>query len=195
MLEGIDPDDVIRITRWAIATKHRDLASYAARRLRMSWSDFAQEAILRFYENGHRKLGQWSLSVILTHQARWTIHRLLLTEKKRFEDADIRSIPGTPIDWDDMNAKADAAELWAKLRCTLHQRHREILELRFGVSTGEPYTLEECGRIYRITRESIRQIERTAIARCQSRRELAIGYLADYGRPEEVDVVEPEVSQ
>lgn len=40
----------------------------------------------------------------------------------------------------------------------LPERSRDILEARFGVISGEPKTLEEIGRSYKITRERVRQV-------------------------------------
>lgn len=44
----------------------------------------------------------------------------------------------------------------------LTYRERCILQLRLGLGDGNPYTLEECGRVLRVTRERIRQIETSA---------------------------------
>lgn len=42
-------------------------------------------------------------------------------------------------------------------------RERTVLELRMGTGDdGFTYTLEECGRIFRVTREMIRSVERKA---------------------------------
>lgn len=46
---------------------------------------------------------------------------------------------------------------------TLSPRERDIIKLRFGLGDGYIYTLEEVGRIYRITRERVRQIEAKAL--------------------------------
>ena len=50
---------------------------------------------------------------------------------------------------------------------TLSYREREIIKLRYGLGDGYTYTLEEVGRIFRITRERIRQIEAKAIRKLQ----------------------------
>src|SRR6266498_1752470 len=42
---------------------------------------------------------------------------------------------------------------------TLSARERRVVELRFGLTDGQPRTLEEVGREFGITRERIRQIE------------------------------------
>jgi RNA polymerase primary sigma factor len=41
----------------------------------------------------------------------------------------------------------------------LPEREREVIELRFGLTGERPYTLEEVGRAFNVTRERIRQIE------------------------------------
>jgi RNA polymerase primary sigma factor len=46
---------------------------------------------------------------------------------------------------------------------TLNEREQKILRLRFGLEDGFPRTLEEIGRLFRITRERARQIETKAL--------------------------------
>jgi RNA polymerase primary sigma factor len=46
-------------------------------------------------------------------------------------------------------------------------REREILKLRFGIGIGYAYTLEDVGRIFKITRERVRQIEAKALLKLQ----------------------------
>ena len=56
---------------------------------------------------------------------------------------------------------------------TLSPREARILRLRFGLENGHPYTLEEVGKKFGLTRERIRQIEGKALRRlrhpCRSR--------------------------
>ena len=47
--------------------------------------------------------------------------------------------------------------------CSLTDRERQVLELRFGLSDGNARTLEEVGQQFRVTRERIRQIEAKAL--------------------------------
>jgi RNA polymerase primary sigma factor len=48
---------------------------------------------------------------------------------------------------------------------TLSPREARILRLRFGLQNGRPYTLEEVGQKFGLTRERIRQIEGKALRR------------------------------
>jgi RNA polymerase primary sigma factor len=50
---------------------------------------------------------------------------------------------------------------------TLTYREREIIRLRYGLTDGYTYTLEEVGRIFRVTRERVRQIEAKAVKKLQ----------------------------
>ncbi len=50
---------------------------------------------------------------------------------------------------------------------TLTYREREIIKLRFGIGDGYTYTLEEVGKIFKVTRERVRQVEAKAIRKLQ----------------------------
>ena len=59
----------------------------------------------------------------------------------------------------------DKIELLLK---TLTYREREIIRLRYGLGDGYTYTLEEVGRIFKVTRERVRQIEAKAVRKLQN---------------------------
>jgi RNA polymerase primary sigma factor len=46
---------------------------------------------------------------------------------------------------------------------TLTPREEQVLRMRFGLTDGKPYTLEEVGKEFDVTRERIRQIESKAL--------------------------------
>ncbi|MFH1725627.1 MAG: sigma-70 family RNA polymerase sigma factor [Elusimicrobiota bacterium] len=50
-----------------------------------------------------------------------------------------------------------------KVLASLADREARIVKLRFGIGTAHPHTLEEVGRIFKVTRERVRQIESKAI--------------------------------
>ena len=55
----------------------------------------------------------------------------------------------------------------AGLLGNLAPREREVIEMRFGIATGETMTLEEVGRRLGLSRERIRQIEKKAKKKLQ----------------------------
>lgn len=67
---------------------------------------------------------------------------------------------------------------------TLSYREREIIKLRYGIGDGYTYTLEEVGRIFKVTRERVRQVEAKAIRKLQHpvRARKLEGFL-DHGAP------------
>jgi len=74
---------------------------------------------------------------------------------------------------------------------TLTFREREIVKLRYGIGDGYTYTLEEVGRIFRVTRERVRQIEAKAVRKLRHpvrARQLA-SFLDGVILPDESDVV------
>ncbi|MFN9605088.1 MAG: sigma-70 family RNA polymerase sigma factor [Planctomycetota bacterium] len=62
---------------------------------------------------------------------------------------------------------------------TLTYREREIIRLRYGLTDGYSYTLEEVGRIFKVTRERVRQIEAKAVGKLQNpvRSQMLEGFL------------------
>jgi RNA polymerase primary sigma factor len=49
----------------------------------------------------------------------------------------------------------------------LSYREKEIIKLRYGLTDGYSYTLEEVGKIFSVTRERVRQIESKAVRKLQ----------------------------
>jgi len=64
---------------------------------------------------------------------------------------------------------------------TLTYREREIIRLRYGLCDGYTYTLEEVGRIFKVTRERVRQIEAKAVQKLQH--PVRSGQLAGFLKP------------
>ena len=66
---------------------------------------------------------------------------------------------------------------------TLSFREREIIKLRYGIGDEYTYTLEEVGRIFKVTRERVRQIEAKAVRKLQHpiRARLLEGFLEREG--------------
>jgi RNA polymerase primary sigma factor len=75
------------------------------------------------------------------------------------------------FDKDDPDSPVDITQrkhLIAAISSELHnlpERDRRILDKRFGISSGEPQTLDEVAKQEGVTRERIRQIEQKTLAR------------------------------
>ncbi|MGK7888841.1 MAG: RNA polymerase sigma factor, RpoD/SigA family [Leptolyngbyaceae cyanobacterium] len=54
-------------------------------------------------------------------------------------------------------------EIAGVLTDVLTEREKEIIALRYGLTTGEPRTLEEVGRVFNLSRERVRQIQTKAM--------------------------------
>jgi RNA polymerase primary sigma factor len=72
---------------------------------------------------------------------------------------------------------------------TLTYREREIIKLRYGIGDGYTYTLEEVGRIFRVTRERVRQVEAKALKKLQHpvRSRKLIGFVESASLPKDMD--------
>jgi RNA polymerase sigma factor (RpoD-like family) len=62
-----------------------------------------------------------------------------------------------------MNELMMRQELYNVLGEVLTERERDIISLRYGLKTGETYTLEEVGRLFNLSRERVRQIQTKAM--------------------------------
>ncbi len=67
------------------------------------------------------------------------------------------------LDADDAAASGMLRDQIASALDQLTERERKVLELRYGLSDGQPRTLEEVGRAFGVTRERVRQIEVKAL--------------------------------
>jgi RNA polymerase primary sigma factor len=47
----------------------------------------------------------------------------------------------------------------------LDARERKILEMRFGLGNQDEHTLEQVGKVFALSRERVRQIEKKALQR------------------------------
>ena len=79
---------------------------------------------------------------------------------------------------------------------TLTYREREILKLRYGIGDGYIYTLEEVGRIFKVTRERVRQVEAKAIRKLQHpvRRQRLASFLPGSHEEEVTELVDVEMT-
>ena len=65
---------------------------------------------------------------------------------------------------------------------TLSEREAGVVSMRFGLTDGQPKTLDEIGKVYGVTRERIRQIESKTMSKLRhpSRSQVLRDYLDDF---------------
>jgi RNA polymerase nonessential primary-like sigma factor len=51
---------------------------------------------------------------------------------------------------------------------TLDDREQVVVRMRYGLDDGKPHTLDEIGRVFGISRERVRQIERDSMAKLRT---------------------------
>lgn len=54
-------------------------------------------------------------------------------------------------------------EIWSVLSDVLTEREKDVISLRYGLATSQPYTLEEVGGMFNLSRERVRQIQSKAM--------------------------------
>lgn len=62
-----------------------------------------------------------------------------------------------------MNDTMLRQEIWTVLGDVLTPREKDVISLRYGLTTSEPCTLEEVGNLYNLSRERVRQIQSKAM--------------------------------
>ena len=90
-----------------------------------------------------------------------------------FKDENVTTIATTIADHHSYSSSVEGAQsssLREKIEIVLKSlsyREREIIKLRYGISDGFIYTLDEVGRVFNVTGHRIRQIETKAIRKLQ----------------------------
>jgi RNA polymerase sigma factor (RpoD-like family) len=62
-----------------------------------------------------------------------------------------------------MNESMMRHEIWEVLGDVLTPREKDVISLRYGLTTSEPCTLEEVGNMFNLSRERVRQIQSKAM--------------------------------
>lgn len=60
-----------------------------------------------------------------------------------------------------------------RVLATLEDREQKVIRMRFGLDDGQPHTLDQIGRAFKLSRERVRQIEREVMSK------LRVGERAD----------------
>ena len=114
-------------------------------------SDLSEEKINEIYNNIYYQSKPISLSTPLQEKDMdrgAIIENLIPDETSEFEDS--------------INDLLLANEIKQKLE-KLNEKEKIIIQMRYGLYDGKPYTLEEIGKKFNVTRERIRQIEKNIL--------------------------------
>ena len=140
----------------------------------------------RFRRELRETLGSAPTPAELARHAGLTPDKVIELQDYAREPVSVDQAIGQDGDWqlgdflEDPHAVAAVEEvsvilLHEQLGCvlaTLPQREAEVVRLRFGLTDGQPHTLEQISQIYGVARERIRQIETKTMAKlrqlCQS---------------------------
>jgi RNA polymerase sigma factor (sigma-70 family) len=82
------------------------------------------------------------------------------------EGLSLHDIVPSPDAEDEFDTATDRASVdVSKMLDQLPKKERTVIELRYGIPTGEPWTLEAIGKEIGVTRERVRQLENQALKR------------------------------
>jgi RNA polymerase primary sigma factor len=81
---------------------------------------------------------------------------------------EVPDLPDSTFDLDEIIDEASRGETVRLLLGHLTHRERRVIELRNGLGGEKPATLDEVGKVFSVTRERIRQIEKEALTKLSS---------------------------
>ncbi len=64
---------------------------------------------------------------------------------------------------DKMSEMVMRQEIWEILNSVLTEREKDVISLRYGLTSSQPCTLEEVGCVFNLSRERVRQIQSKAM--------------------------------
>jgi RNA polymerase sigma factor (RpoD-like family) len=68
-----------------------------------------------------------------------------------------------PLPEEQMSEAMMRQDIWEVLSDVLTEREKDVISLRYGLTTSQPYTLEEVGGMFNLSRERVRQIQSKAM--------------------------------
>ena len=181
-------DDVYRIAKWYISKSRK---RYRMAMLLGGVEDVIGDvwvALLTKCPDGI------TLSTAVCNQVKWVIGTAWQKRFREFASNKVgaefaEQVPADDEDWDGW----ELSEEVGKALRGLTYRQRIVIQMRFGLGDGISYSLLEVGKVLKVKRERIRQIEYQSLKKLQHER-LATGlFSAAYGLPffvKDVDVQE-----
>jgi RNA polymerase sigma factor (sigma-70 family) len=173
-------DELTRLCRWTLfeqttrsGRRLRCNARLVCRRLGMTRRDLVQDLLLELWRRVCQKQRpSWSPRIYLNAVSFWRINRLLVSSQNSWScmRSQISSASGSRSPEEQLEHAVYVSQLREALQhvCrTLVYRQQGVLELRYGLKDGNNYDLNQTGRIFKVTRERIRQIEAEAIRKLQ----------------------------
>lgn len=163
MWDGMDIEDIQRLARWWFCRddRRKRRSMWAATEAGGSIDDLVHEVVIALWK--HPPPRDVNPSTAVCNQCLWVSGSLLKLAKRR-RDTMNGFDPGT--DHYETGRIAESNEMRTaifRVLKTLSYREREIIKLRYGLEDGYNYSLEQTARIFRVTRERIRQIESKAL--------------------------------
>jgi len=103
-----------------------------------------------------------------------------ISEENKHSLLEVTENPGTSSPEQPLNQESMKSELKRAL-CSLTKKESEVIRLYFGLDVDRQYNLDEIGKLYRLTRERVRQIKEKALFRLrhQSRSKFLRQYLGE----------------
>jgi RNA polymerase sigma factor (sigma-70 family) len=189
--------DVKRLATWTLIDSP-ELKAMAM--VVSSVQDVAQEAWLALATGQAAKRDDVAFSTLVCNQTLWTLLRLFQRAKRRpdVEAIDVDEVPDITRNYNHwwgyrMMTDEEIEQVLVAMRESLEiamrgltYRQRAVIRLRFGLGDGHSYTLRAAGRVFGLSNELIRSVERKALRRLERCEQLKRDWGRDWGRHGEV---------
>lgn len=98
-----------------------------------------------------------------------SLNRIVLNGDIKDDDIELGEFVADEISLEEIISEKMTSERLNDYVSTLRPREVAVIRLRYGLVDGRCHTLEDIGAVYGLTRERIRQIERSALKKLKNR--------------------------